>query len=282
MSCSLCSDPLTCTNNIRPNTAVFECGCTFHLNCVLQYSKEKITNTCPTCHPTQNVFFANFGDDRLKAMAIQIEKRRELNKMEKPKSYFSLFSTKTNLRSMIQSGTSLHTLKLNGYIPESFIEEGIKWREVASTYTMAALIDFGMRFNHMLTMGITPENFKQMDVNQMEELEICASDMMSTSISIHQLAALGLSLPTLCQMKFTWADLRKIGGNCQTIRLLTPKLSELKTYFEPTETEWKEAGFTEEAMKKYNYEQDVQIFKKKRAKARAVGKIRLNTSNMLF
>jgi len=215
-------------------------------------------------------------------MAIQIEKRREINKMEKPKSYFNLFGTKTNLRSMIQSGTSLHTLKLNGYIPESFIEEGIKWREVASTYTMAALIDFGMRFNHMLTMGITPENFKQMDVNQMEELEICASDMMSTSISIHQLAALGLSLPTLCQMKFTWADLRKIGGNCQTIRLLTPKLSELKTYFEPTETEWKEAGFTEDAMKKYNYEQDVQIFKKKRAKARAVGKIRLNTSNMLF
>lgn len=281
MSCSLCSDPLTCTSTIRPNTAVFECGCTFHLNCVLQYSKEKITNTCPTCQPTQSVFFANFGDDRLKAMAIQIEKRRQINKMEKPKSYFSLFSAKTNLRSMIQSGTSLHTLKLNGYIPESFIEEGIKWREVASTYTMAALIDFGMRFSHMLTMGITPESFKQMDVNQMEELQICAADMMSTSISIHQLAALGLSLPTLCQMKFTWADLRKIGGNCQTIRLLTPKLSELKTYFEPTEEEWKEAGFTEESMKKYNYEQDVQLFKKKKPKVK-LGKIKLTAGNMLF
>ena len=214
-------------------------------------------------------------------MAIQIEKRRELNKMEKPRSYFNLFGVKTNLRSMINSGTSLHTLKLNGYIPESFIEEGIKWREVASTYTTAALIDFGMRFNHMLTMGITPENFKQINVNQMEELEITASDMMSTSISIHQLASLGLSLPMLCQMKFQWADLRKIGGNCQTIRLLTPKLSELKTYFEPTESEWKEAGFTEENLKKYNYEQDVEIFKKKKVKHR-IGKIKLNTSNMLF
>lgn len=279
MSCSLCSDPLTCTANIRPNTAVFECGCTFHLNCVLQYSKEKITNTCPTCHPTHNMFFANFGDDRIKSMKIQIEKRRELNKMEKPKYYFNLFGSKTTLRSMINSGTSLHTLKLNGYIPESFIEEGIKWREVASTYTMAALIDFGMRFNHMLTMGITPENFKQMDVNQLEELEITAADMMSTSISIHQLASLGLSLPTLCQMKFTWADLRKIGGNCQTIRLLTPKLSELKTYFEPTTEEWKQAGFTEDNLKKYNYEQDVQIFKKKQVKQR---KIKLNANNILF
>lgn len=281
MSCSLCGDLLTCTNSVRPNSATFECGCTFHLNCVLQYSKEKITNTCPTCHPTQHVFFANFGDDRLKSMAIQIKKRREINKMEKPKSYFSLFSTKTNLRSMVQSGTSLHTLKLNGYIPESFIEEGIKWRELASTYTMSALIDFGMRFNHMLTMGITPENFKQMDVNQLEELDICAADMMQTSISIHQLAALGLSMPTLRQMKFTWADLRKIGGNCQTIRLLTPKLSELKTYFEPSENEWKEAGFTSEAMKKYNYEQDIKLFKKKKAAVR-VGKLKLNASNMLF
>ena len=281
MSCSLCSDPLTCTATIRPNTAVFECGCTFHLNCVIQYSKEKITNTCPTCHPTQNAFFANFGDDRLKSMKIQIEKRREVNKMEKPKSYFSLFGSKTTLRSMINSGTSLHTLKLNGYIPESFIEEGIKWREVASTYTMASLIDFGMRFNHMLTMGIRPENFKQMDVNQLEELEISAADMMSTSINIHQLASLGLSLPTLCQMKFTWADLRKIGGNCQTIRLLTPKLSELKTYFEPTTEEWKEAGFTEDNLKKYNYEQDVQIFKKKKVKQRT-GPIKLTATNMLF
>lgn len=281
MSCPLCGDPLTCTKSIRPNSATFECGCTFHLNCVIQYSKEKISNTCPTCHPNQNTFFANFGDDRLKSMTIQIEKRRQINKLEKPKSYFNLFGTKTNLRSMIQSGTSLHTLKLNGYIPESFVEEGIKWREVASTYTMASLIDFGMRFNHMLTMGITPENFKQMDANQLEELNISAADMMQTSISIHQLAALGLSLPTLCQMKFTWADLRKIGGNCQTIRLLTPKLSELKTYFGPSEDEWKQAGFTEAALEKYKYDMDTEIFKKKKVKVR-VGKIKLNAGNMLF
>ena len=281
MQCSLCSDTLTCNSYLQPNTAKFECGCTFHLSCVIQYCKEKITNTCPTCHPKQNVFFANFGEDRLKAMAIQIEKRREINKMEKPKSYFNLFGGKTTLRSMIKSGTSLNSLKLNGYIPESFIEEGVRFHEVASTYTMAALINFGFCFSHMLTMGITPEHFKLMDENQMEELKISASDMLATSINIHQLAALGLSIPTLCQMKFTWADLRKIGGNCQTIRLLTPKISEVKTYFDPSETEYKEAGFTEEKMKKYKWEIDTQIFKKKKAKVK-LGKIKLNSSNMLF
>lgn len=285
MQCSLCSDTLTCNSYLQPNTAKFECGCTFHLSCVIQYCKEKITNSCPTCHPSeQHQFFANFGEDRLKAMAIQIEKRREINKMEQPKSYFNLFGSKTTLRSKINSGTSLHTLKLNGYIPESFIEEGVKFHEIANVYTMSSLIDFGFRFSHMRTMGISPEHFKLMDVNQMESLEICASDMLSTSMNIHQLAALGLDLPTLCQMKFTFSDLRKIGGNCQTLRLLTSKLSDVKTYFDPTESEWKEAGFTsDEALKKYTWEVDTQIFKKKKKKAMInPSKIKLNPGNMLF
>ena len=82
-------------------------------------------------------------------------------------------------------------------------------------------------------------------------------------------------------MKFSWADLRKIGGNCQTIRLLTSKISELNTYFGPSEAEWKEAGFTEDALVKYNYDEDVKIFKKKKVKVR-VGKLKLNANNMLF
>ena len=215
-------------------------------------------------------------------MTIQIEKRRELNKMERPKSYFNLFGSRTSLRSKINSGTSLHTLKLNGYIPESFIEEGIKFHEIASVYTMSSLIDFGFCFSHMRTMGISPEHFKMMDVNQLETLEVCASDMLSTSINIHQLAGLGLNLPTLCQMKFTFSDLRKIGGNCQTLRLLTSKLIELKTYFEPTENEWKEAGFTsDEMLKKHQWDVDTQIFKKKKVKVNP-SKIKLNASTMLF
>ena len=175
-------------------------------------------------------------------MEIMIKKRRNINKMEKPKSYFSLFSSSSDLRSMIKSGTSLNSLKLNGYIPESFIEEGIQYKEIASTYTMDSLIAFGFQFSHMLTMGFAPEHFKQMSQNNLDELEIKAEDMMRTSITIHELSELGLELYKLCEMNFTWSDLRKIGGNAQTIRLINPKLSELKTYFSPTEEEWKEAG----------------------------------------
>lgn len=279
MSCTICSENMVFSGAVRPNIATFECGHSFHLSCVLAYSKAKITQTCPICNPVQNVMFANFGDDRLRSMQIMIEKRRNINKMEKPKSYFSIFSSTNDLRSMIRSGTSLHSIKLNGYLPESFIEEGIKFRECGSTYTMSSLIDFGFRFNHMLTMGFSPEDFKKMSLLNMEELNISAEDMMQTSITIHQLSQLGIDLYKLCEMGFSWADLRKIGGNVQTIRLLTPKVSELKTYFSPTEEEWKDAGFTQEAMKKYDYTIDVDIFRKKAVRK---AKINLMGSNMLF
>lgn len=261
MNCTLCSETMVVSQTMRPNHATFECGHSFHLSCVLQYSKEKITNTCPICEPRAG-FFADFGDDRLKAMSILIDKRRKANKMEKPKG-FLWFGGKTDLRSKVQSGTSLHTLKLNGYIPESFVEENVPYKQVANTYTMASIVDFGFRFHHMLVMGFQPEDFKKMSANQLDELEIKATDMLQTSITIHELAELGLDLYKLCEMKWTWADLRKIGGNCQTIRLITPNISELKTYFAPSMEDWEKAGFTAENMEKYAYNVDVQIAKKK-------------------
>lgn len=279
MQCTLCAENMVFSQGMHPNLCTFECGHSFHLSCVLSYAKEKITNTCPVCNPVQHTFFADFGDDRIKSMQVLIEKRRKINMMEKPKSYFSLFSTKTDLKSMINSGTSLHTLKLNGYIPESFIEEGIRFKDLSNTYTVDSLIDFGFRFHHMLVMCFLPEDFKKFDLNQMDELNIKAADMLQTSISIRQLAELGIDLYKLCEMKWTFADIQKIGGDCQTIRLLTPKLSDIKTYFAPTKEEWESAGFTEEAMQKYKYDVDVSIIKKKKAVRK---KLNLTGRNMLF
>jgi hypothetical protein len=279
MSCKLCGENMVHTGTMAPNIGQYECGHSFHLNCILAYSNEKVTQSCPICKPLKNTFFANFGEDRVKAMQIMIDKRRSINKLEKPKSYFSLFSSSNDLRSMIKSGTSLSSLKLNGYMPESFIEEGIQYREIAKTYTMDSLIDFGFRFSHMLTMGFEPTSFKMMSENNMEELEITAEDMLKTSITIHDLSELGLEMYKLSEMNFTWADLRKIGGNAQTIRLITPKLSELKTYLSPTESDFVEAGFTTESLKKYDYVVDSNIFKKKVARRQVK---HLTASNMLF
>lgn len=279
MSCSLCSENMVHTGTMAPNIGQYQCGHSFHLNCILAYSNEKVTQTCPTCNPQKNTFFANFGEDRVKSMQVMIEKRRSINKFEKPKSYFSLFGSSNDLRSMIKSGTSLSSLKLNGYIPESFIEEGIQYREIAKTYTMDSLIDFGFRFSHMLTMGFEPSSFKKMSRNNMDELEITAEDMLKTSITIHDLSELGLEMYKLSEMNFTWADLRKIGGNAQTIRLITSKVSDLNTYFSPTQKDFTEAGFTEASLEKYDYVVDTNVFKKKVTRKQVK---HLTANNMLF
>jgi len=279
MTCRLCNKPLTITETMRPNHATFECGHAFHLSCVIQYSKEKITNSCPTCAPPTDTFFADFGDDRLKTMCILIDKRRQVNKIEKPKSFFSLFGAKNDLRSMVQSGTNLHTLKLNGYLPESFVEDRVRYREL-SGYQMDSLIHFGFRFDHFVEMGFQPEDFAKMTPNHMDELEITAADMLKTSIDIFQLADLNIELYKLCEMQWKWHDLTRIGGNCQTIRLLTPNMSELKTYFEPTLEDYQTAGFNEEAMKKYEYNVDYNPFGKRKVARKK--NFHINSRNILF
>ena len=63
MICTLCSENMVFTGTMRPNIGSYECGHSFHLNCILSYSANKITQTCPTCNPQKNVFFANFGEN---------------------------------------------------------------------------------------------------------------------------------------------------------------------------------------------------------------------------
>ena len=248
---------------MRPNIATFDCGHNFHLSCVIQHCKERITNSCPQCvKDPKALCFANFGDDRLKAMNVLIERRRKLNKIETPKGFLGgLFATKKDLLGMVNGGTSLRTLKLQGYIPENFIEERIRFSEVAKVYKMSAMLDFGFDFHHFLMMGIRPEHFKLMDYNQIQELNITVKDMLKTSIDIHQLSELNLDLYKLCEMGWTWTDICNIGGDVKTIRQLSINLSDINTYLEPDD--WEKAGFNEESIKKYEYNVDYNPFQKK-------------------
>lgn len=266
MSCTLCSSKLVITPTMRPNIATFECGHNFHLSCVIQHSKEKLTNACPLCvKDAKSACFANFGDDRLKALNVLIDRRRKLNKIDAPKSFLGgIFSTKKDLISMVHGGTSLRTLKIQGYIPESFIEERVSFQEVSNVYKMSAMLDFGFEFHHFLIMGIRPEHFKLMDYNQMQELNITAQDMLKTTMDIYTLSELNLDLYKLCEMGWTWTDICSIGGDVKSIRELTSNVSDIQTYLEPED--WEQAGFNEDSMKKYEYNVDYNPFQKKVSK----------------
>jgi len=205
---------------------------------------------CPSCTPSKNSFFANFGEDRLKAMQSIIEQRRKASKVEKTKGWG--WFKESSLKTKIRGGTSLNELKLDGYLPENFIEESIKWKSLSTGYTLDELYDFGVRWLHMIHMGFCADDFKLFEQPHYLKLGINSSKMLETSMSIHQLINLKIPLHRLHEMHFTWEDLTRMGGNCETLRGLSDSMCDIKTYFEPTS--WLESGFTPENIEKYKWQ----------------------------
>lgn len=265
MICTLCNEPLIMKGKIRPNIATFECGHHFHLGCVLKHSKMKMTNDCFKCSPGNSSFLPNLGDDRIVAMESLIQARQSNNK-ETTGGWFSSFKSSASLQSMVNMGSSLSTIKLKGFLPEDFIEKGITWNKVKSVYTIDSLLNFGFRWHHMIVMGFKPKDFKSLSWDQMNiTLNLTATDMLQTSMNIRDLGALQLEPYQLHEMGFTWNDFVKMGGNASTMKLLSTDLDDFKTYFEPSNQELFDAGFTEEkTLKSYKNVKVIQPKKVKR------------------
>ena len=263
MSCILCNDSIIKSGTLRPNIATFDCGHEFHLTCTLKYSRDNLSMRCPICAEVKTSHL-NLGDDRLVALQSLIEARRNY-KEETPKGFMAWFCNKS-IKSMVKSGTSLDTLRTKGITPEDIIEERVDWDTISSIYKTNALLDFGFRWHHMITMGFQPDHFKLLNWHQMTEvLELSASDMLKTSITIRQLADLKLDIAHLHELGFKLRELKEIGGNCETLKLLTTSVSDIKTYFNPTKADWEELGFTQQAMKEHDWE--VKEMKPKKVRA---------------
>lgn len=253
MSCILCDDEIMISGKVRPNVATFPCGHEFHLSCVLTYSREFVTTTCPVCIKAKA--HINLGEDRMRAIQSLIDARR--SHVEDKKKGFMSWLTEKSVMNMIKSGTSLDTLKLKGVTPEDLIEERVDWSTLSSIYKTSSLLDFGFRWHHMITMGFRPEHFKLIDWHQMTEiLNLRASDMMKTSLTIRQLADLKIDIAHLHELGFRLRELQQIGANCETFRLLTDDLTDIKTYFQPSASDWDKLGFTKEAIVKHGWESE--------------------------
>lgn len=260
MQCTLCNSDIHKSGNVRPNVATFECGHEYHLSCVISYCKSRYTNKCPSCAAVKSKTSINVSEDRLHAIESLIQARRNFKEKEVPKtksSTFSWFGGESSLTQHIKAGTSLNTLRVKGYTPDDFIEEQVKWKELTDVYTIDALLDFGYKWHHMIVMGFTPDDFKTFSWQQLyDTLAVRAPDMMKTSIDCRQLANLKFSIQQIKQLGFTWKDLTSINGNVKTLRLLTNNLSDMKTYFNPSQTEWEAAGFTRDRISLYKWSTD--------------------------
>ena len=248
--CDLCSTEIMMSGKVRPNVATFPCGHDFHLSCVLKHSKTRYSDNCPKCNSDQFNNVPNFGTDRRTSIETLVAARREHREIRTDVSYLSTvtnwFGKKSKaLSTLVEHGTSLNTLRINGYLPEDFIEHQVPWRTLSSRYTIDALLDFGFRWHHMVVMGFIPEDFKALSWQHMDDtLNLSATDMLRTSITIQQLADLKLPIQQIKQLGFTWKDLTDMGGTAKSFRLLTSNLNDLKTYFGPNDKDWEKAGFT--------------------------------------
>jgi hypothetical protein len=254
MSCSLCTDSIDKSGSLRPNVATFDCGHEFHLSCILKYSKENISMSCPSCTEIDPRAI-NLGEDRMIALQSLVDSRRSYVE-NNSKGFLSWFTDKS-VKSMVRSGTSLETLKLKGVKPEDLIEERVDWDTVSKIYKTGALLDFGFRWHHMITMGFQPDHFKLLNWQQMTDtLKLSAVDMLKTSITIRQLAELKIDIAHLHELGFRLKELKQIGGNCETMKLLTSDLGDLKTYFSPSANDWDNLGFTKENIEKYGWQSE--------------------------
>lgn len=171
----------------------------------------------------------DFGENQLHALNAIIQARRqqpaETSLWDRTRHFFG----KKELPQLL--GTSLTTLKVQGFIPNDFIEHEIQWRHIP--YSIDDCIAFGFTFEHMLTMAFQPNHFQQLQWRHYKQLKIDAAEMMKTGMTIHDLNALKLTPQQLHQLKWSWAQLRSIGGTQENI---TIDRNDRELYFKHTDT----------------------------------------------
>lgn len=261
MQCTLCQKQLLYSGKVRPNVGTFECGHEFHLSCIIEHCKARHTNACPQCVPPSSNTFVNFSDDRYTALQTLIESRRQRREVKSDVGFLGgvtgWFGKSVTLSTLVTSGTSLNTLRVQGFLPEDFIEHKITWGKLTKVYTVDSLLEFGFKWHHMVVMGFCPEDFKSFTWQQLyTTLKVRAPDMLKTSIDVRQLSELGYSIQNIKQLGFTFSDFLKMNGTVKTLRLLTANLNDLKTYFNPSSDDWCKAGFSNERIKQNNWKSD--------------------------
>lgn len=164
---------------------------------------------------------ADLGEHLLVSMKAVIAARRQPHE----ESFWTKhFYSKKELPKLL--GTSLTTLKMQGFLPQDFIEHEISWNDMP--YKIDDAIEFGFTFEHMSRMGFQPQHFKQFEWRHYKQLRVNADTMIQTCMSIHDLNALELTPQQLHQLKWSWAKMRSIGATQSNVPISS---SDQQLYF---------------------------------------------------
>lgn len=250
-SCSICHNKLPSNGT---NRAIFDCGHKFHLTCVL-HRASYYNLSCPSCvDNTSNK--PSLGNDRMIAIQSNIEAKILARKIkpEEEKSFFSRWYQYLNpfkieqesFKNYMNSGYPLSEIQKAGYTPEDAIQENIPWTKLCNYTKAEHLLTFGFKWQHMLTLGIKPFQLSSdyFTWTQLKHsLNINAREILKMNINIQDLADLNFTPHQLNDLGFTWDVLLSMGGDVKTLSYFNVGLEDLKTYWNPTQAQWYEAGF---------------------------------------
>ena len=159
----------------------------------------------------------NLGDNQLNFIQSTIESRRAAPVKEKTLwQRASHFFSKSSLPRLVSSNTSLHSLKMQGFLPQDFIEEQVRFDNLK--YSIDDLTDFGFTYDDFLEMGIRSDHFSKFSEHNYKNLKIRATEMLRTNLHIHDLIALNLSPQQLHSLGWTLSMFKSIGGTKENLK----------------------------------------------------------------
>jgi len=245
MNCNLCSSAIT-----ERNKAIFDCGHSFHLSCVIS---NPYSSLCSACGNDSDKL-PDLGLDRQVAIRSNTCSKIQQRQL-KPNEVPSFMGRVQRLLSPLTpqatcfSDHVFHNKKLSfisraGFEPNDAVQERIKWSKLAAQYESTALLEFGFTWSHMVEMGITPEELAKFTwAQQVRGLTLTAEKILQMKMSITELASLKYTTHQLVELGFTWAVLSSVGANVETWHPFGFKLEDLKRYWHPSLTQWVSSGF---------------------------------------
>jgi hypothetical protein len=245
MTCRFCNDNVT-----DRNVAVFNCGHSFHLSCVLS---QPYSSLCAECDmPPTNL--PDMGLDRSVAIssnAISKIQQRQLKGVTKRTLLQKIGNLITPLTPSLDcfSDHLYHNKRLSfiasvGFSPTDAVHERIKWSKISSTYDTADILEFGFKWQHMIEMGITPDEVHLFSWQQQQKyLELTAQKLLQTNISLSELAQLKYTTHQLLELGFDWNVMTILGASVDSWRMFNFSLVDIKTYWNPSLTDLVSGGF---------------------------------------
>jgi len=244
-TCNLCCGPLT-----KKNIAIFQCGHTFHLNCVLAVP---FSSRCSTCN-ISNEGAADVGHDRNIAMnadvIMKISERR-LNPRSTSGMFNGIVQFMTPLTPKpqtfvdhIKQNKKLCVIAASGFGPDDAVQERVQFSDIGYRYEAKDIIEFGFKWEHMVSLGILPTHLTHFTwTQQLHKLQLNAEKLLQMRLTITELADMHYTTHQLIELGFTWPVMASMGANVDTWKRFKFELEDIKRYWTPSLSQWVAAGF---------------------------------------